>query len=301
MKKLVSLLLTLLVVVSLIGCGSTDESKPVIKVASKPWTEQLTLGSLTLQYLEAKGYDVEDRTGLGETPVLRPALHSDEINLYWEYTGTTLMVNMKSDVITDPQVCYDTVKKWDAETNNVTWLNPGSANNTYVLMVREEFANAHNLTTISDLANYIKAGNDVSLGSTIEFVERPDGIVGVEALYGFEFNRDSVKSMAAGLSYEALENEQIDLAVGFGTDGRIIAMNFKVLDDDKQFFPVYNPAPIVRQEILEAYPELEADLNALSAVMTNEALQELNRLVDVDQLEPEEVAKSFLEAQGLLK
>lgn len=302
-KFLMTLLIVSLMVVS-IGCGGTGtggDDKPAIKVGSKPWTEQLILGTMTMQYLEGKGYEVEDRTGLGETPVLRPALHSDELDLYWEYTGTTLMVNMKSDVITDPVECYNAVKSWDAETNNVAWMDAGSANNTYVLLMRGDFAEENGLETITDLGEFIKAGNEVSLGSTIEFVERPDGIVGVEELYGFEFDRDLVKSMAAGLSYEALENEQIDVAVGFGTDGRIIAMNLQVLEDDQQFFPVYNPAPIVRQEVLDAYPELADDLNLLSSKMTNEALQDLNKQVDVDQLEPEEVAETFLRDNGLLE
>jgi len=302
MKRVLTLVMVLCMVVLAVGCsGGGEADKPAIRVGSKPWTEQLVLGTMMLQYLEAKGYEVEDRTGLGETPVLRPALHSDEIDLYWEYTGTTLMVNMKSDVITDPAECYDAVKKWDKETNNVVWMDPGSANNTYVLLVRNEFAEENGLENISDLGKFISEGNDVTLGSTIEFVERPDGIVGVESLYGFEFDRNLVKSMAAGLTYEALENGQIDIAMGFGTDGRIIAMDLKVLTDDMQFFPVYQPAPIVRQEILDAYPELAADLNALSALMTGDALQALNKEVDVDQLEPEEVAEAFLKANGLIE
>ncbi|MDM8533245.1 glycine betaine ABC transporter substrate-binding protein [Clostridiaceae bacterium HSG29] len=300
MKKNIIIILVVVIALFSIGCSAKDSELPAIKVSSKAWTEQLTLGSMTLQYLEAKGYEVEDRTGLGETPMLRPAIQSGEIDLYWEYTGTTLMVNMKSDVVTDSKECYEMVKKWDAETNNITWLDPANANNTYILMVREDFAKEKNLATVSELADYIKAGNEIRLGAGIEFVERPDGIKGLETLYDFKFDRDLLSSMAIGITYEALKNGQVDVAMGFGTDGRIISMNFNVLEDNLKFFPVYNPAPIVRSEILEQYPDLESDLNKLPALLTGEVLQELNRRVDVDGLEPEEAAEEFLRANGLI-
>jgi len=287
--------------VALVGCSNGEQDAPVIKVSSKAWTEQLILGALTVQYLEAKGYEVEDKTGLGDTQMLRPALHAGEIDMYWEYSGTTLMVNMQSEVITDPQACYNAVKKWDAETNNVAWLSPGEANNTYVLMVREAFASEHGLETVSDLAKLLNDGNEVVFGSNINFLERADGIEGVEEHYGFTFNRDNVMSMDSGLTYEALKNSKLDVAMGFGTDGRIPAMNLKVLKDDKQFFPVYNPAPIIRQELLDTYPELTSDLNELSALMVDDAMQEMNRLVDVEHLEPEEVAETFLKENGLIE
>jgi len=301
MKKILSFILILSLALAVAGCGNGSDDKPVIRVASKPWTEQLTLGYITLQYLESKGYSVEDRTGLGETPVLRPALQSDEIDMYWEYTGTTLMTNMKSDVITDPVECYDAVKAWDMETNNIMWLNPAKANNTYTLMVREGYAEENNINSISDLAQFIKGGNEVRLGANIEFVERPDGIKGLEELYGFEFDREILSSMAVGITYEALKNEQVDVSIGFGTDGRILAMNFKVLEDDMKFFPVYNPAPIIRKELLEAYPDLEGDLNELPKLLTGEILQDLNKQVDVDGIEPEDAAKNFLVENGLIE
>lgn len=302
MKRILTVVMIMCLMVMAVGCGGgTTEEKPPIKVSSKAWTEQLILGTMTVQYLEAKGYEVEDRTGLGDTQMLRPALHSGEIDTYWEYTGTALMVNLKSEVITDPEECYNTVKKWDAENNNVTWLDPSDANNTYVLMVRDEFSKEHGLETLSDLAAYIKTGNDVTFGSNINFLERADGIAGVEAMYDFEFNRDMVKSMSSGLTYEALKNEQLDVAMGFGTDGRIPAMNLKVLKDDKMFFPVYNPAPIIRQEVLDVYPDLAADFNALAAVLTDEILQDMNKKVDVEQIEPEDVALEFLKAQGFVE
>ena len=300
MKKFTALVLILALVGSLAACGGGGDDKPVIRVGSKPWTEQLTLGSLTLKYLEAKGYEVEDRTGLGETPVLRPAIQSDEIDLFWEYTGTTLMVNMKEEVVTDPVECYEMVKAWDLETNDILWLDYALANNTYVLLINQAFSDETGIKTISDLGDYIKEGNEIRLGSTIEFVERPDGIKGLEGKYDFEFEDDLINSMATGLSYEALSNGQIDVGIGFGTDGRIIARNLVTLEDDKAFFPVYNPAPIIRKAVLDAYPELEADLNVLPALLEEKTLQELNKQVDVDGMEPEEVAEAFLKENNLI-
>lgn len=300
MKKLIVLIMILVLVTSFIGCSKTSTDNPVISIASKPWTEQLILGSMTLQYLEAKGYEVEDRTGLGETAILRPAIYSGEIDLYWEYTGTTLMVNMKKDVISDPLECYNAVKAWDAETNNIHWLDYAMANNTYTLMMRKEASDELGITTLSDLGKYIQDGNDIRLGANIDFIERPDGIKGLEAKYGFEFDKDLINSMAIGLTYEALKNDQLDVSMGFGTDGRISAMSFVTLEDNLAFFPVYNPAPIIRKEILDAYPDLASDLNVLPALLDGTTLQELNKQVDVDGLEPEEVAELFLKEHGLI-
>ncbi|TVR34112.1 MAG: ABC transporter substrate-binding protein [Spirochaetaceae bacterium] len=304
-KLLLTIAALLLLVAAAASAGGTAEvtrEGPTITVASKAWTEQLILGNMLLEILRAEGYPVEDRTGLGESDVIRPALHAGQVDMYWEYTGTTLLTLMEHDPVGDPDEAFDLVKAWDEETNNVTWLDYAPANNTYVIMMRQEDADQLGLETISDLADYINQNPEaISFGTNDEFYERQDGIRGLEELYGFEFDPDGVRFMTTGLTYGALREGQVDAAVGFGTDGRIPAFDFVTLEDDKQYFPVYNPAPVVRMEVVQAYPELSDLIEEISALLDGETLAGLNQRVDIDEEEPEDVALAFLREQGLIE
>lgn len=297
-------LLLLLAGAPVFGGGSAEVTRegPTISVASKAWTEQLILGNMLLEILRAEGYPVEDRTGLGESDVIRPALHAGQVDMYWEYTGTTLLTLMEHDPVGDPDEAFELVKAWDERNNNVTWLEYAPANNTYTIMMAEEDAQQLGIETISDLADYIRRNPEaISFGTNDEFYERQDGIRGLEELYNFEFNPDLVRFMTTGLTYGALREGQVDAAVGFGTDGRIPAFGFVNLEDDRQYFPVYNPAPVVRLEIVEAYPGLPELIGQISRLLDGETLAELNRRVDIDEEEPEDVAVAFLRENGLLE
>lgn len=297
-------LLLLLAGAPVFGGGSSEVTRegPTISVASKAWTEQLILGNMLLEILRAEGYPVEDRTGLGESDVIRPALHAGQVDMYWEYTGTTLLTLMEHDPVGDPDEAFELVKAWDERNNNVTWLEYAPANNTYTIMMAEEDAQQLGIETISNLADYIRRNPEaISFGTNDEFYERQDGIRGLEELYNFEFNPDLVRFMTTGLTYGALREGQVDAAVGFGTDGRIPAFGFVNLEDDRQYFPVYNPAPVVRLEIVEAYPGLPELIGQISRLLDGETLAELNRRVDIDEEEPEDVAVAFLRENGLLE
>lgn len=298
-----AILFLLLAVAPAFGGGSAEVTRegPTISVASKAWTEQLILGNMLLEILRAEGYAVEDRTGLGESDVIRPALHAGQVDMYWEYTGTTLLTLMEHEPVGDPDEAFELVKAWDEQANDVTWLDYAPANNTYTIMMVEDEAQQLGIETISDLADYIRHNPDaVSFGTNDEFYERQDGIRGLEELYDFEFNPDLVRFMTTGLTYGALREGQVDAAVGFGTDGRIPAFGFVNLEDDKQYFPVYNPAPVVRIEIVEAYSELPELIGQISRLLDGETLAELNRRVDIDEEEPEDVAVAFLRDNGLI-
>ncbi|TVQ37146.1 MAG: glycine/betaine ABC transporter substrate-binding protein [Spirochaetaceae bacterium] len=295
--------LLLLAAGPLFAAGSAEVTRegPTITVASKAWTEQLILGNMLLEMLRAEGYAVEDRTGLGESDVIRPALHAGQVDMYWEYTGTTLLTLMEHEPVGDPDEAFELVKRWDERNNDVTWLDYAPANNTYTIMMPEEDAQALGIESISDLAAHIRSNPAaISFGTNDEFYERQDGIRGLEELYGFEFDPDQVRFMTTGLTYGALREGQVDAAVGFGTDGRIPAFGFINLEDDKQYFPVYNPAPLVRMEIVQAYPELPELVGRISALLDGETLAELNRRVDIDEQEPEDVAVAFLREHGLI-
>ncbi|MEC9490528.1 MAG: glycine betaine ABC transporter substrate-binding protein [Halanaerobiales bacterium] len=140
----------------------------------------------------------------------------------------------------------------------------------------------------------------IRLATTIDFKERNDGLSGLEEEYNFEFERDAVSTIQPGLSYEALDSNEVDVGIGFATDGRIVAMDLRILEDDKGFFPVYNPAPTIRQEILEEYPEIDSVINKLPPLLDQETQIDLNKRVDVDGEEPGKVAEDFLEENDLL-
>ena len=271
-----------------------------IVVGSKDFTEQLILGSMTVQLLEANGYQVDDQTGLGGTTVNREALEAGEIDVYWEYTGTAL-VNFLGveDVITDPTEAYDMSKEMDA-ANGLAWLDPADFNNTYTLMVTQDTVDA-GITTISDLAAAMQADpTSFRLCTNAEFYARPDGFKGVEELYGFAFPEDGVIAMDSGLTYQALKDGECEVAMGFATDGRIAAFNFTNLVDDKGFFPTYNPAPVIRQDVLDADPNIGYVLNRLGPTLDTATMTELNKRVDIDEEDVAAVACDHLMTNGLV-
>lgn len=282
----------------------TEESpvgldRPIV-VGSKDFTEQLLLGSMIVQLLEANGYAVTDQTGLGGTTVNREALVAGEIDVYWEYTGTAL-VNFLGieEVITDPNQAYSMAREADA-AKNLAWLAPADFNNTYTVMVRDETFK-EGVTSLSDLAAAVNASpGDWRLCTNAEFYARPDGVKGVEELYGFQFLEDNVVAMDSGLTYQALRDGQCETAMGFATDGRIAAFNFTNLQDDKGFFPTYNPAPVIRQEVLDADPSVGTLLNRLGPTLDTATMTALNKRVDIDEEAVEKVACEFLLKNGLL-
>lgn len=281
----------------LLNITATAATAQTIVVGGKGFTEQQIMAALTGQLLQAKGYKVDVRTGMGSA-VLRQAQESGQIDVYWEYTGTSLITYNKVTERMSAADTYKKVKELDA-AKGLVWLNPSKANNTYSLAMNQDDAKKQGIATMSDLAAKVKGGAKLTFASTPEFYARPDGLVPVEKTYGFEFPRDNVKRMDPGLIYQALKDRQIDVALVFATDGRIPAFNFVVLKDDKGFFPDYALTPVVRKQILDADPKLADILNSLSAKLDDATMARLNASVDVDKKTIEDVARTFLKAQGL--
>jgi osmoprotectant transport system substrate-binding protein len=292
--------LTVIAATLLSACGGAGAKGPVT-VGSKEFTEQIVLGKIAVYALEDAGFDVIDETNLGGTSVNREALENGDIDMYWEYTGTAWIAHLgHEDAITDPQEAYDKVKAEDAG-NGLVWLSMAPFNNTYTLMMQQSQGEELGIESISDLAEYINGGGDASLCTDQEFYARPDGFKGVEELYGFEFNEDQVITMDPGLTYKALQDGQCTTAMGFATDGRIPAFGFFNLEDDKQFFPVYNPAPVVREEVMDQHPEIADVLSPVANALTTEKMMELNKRVDIDGEDPGDVACDFLMTEGLVE
>jgi len=272
-----------------------DLSGATFTVGSKEFTEQLILGQITVQALEAAGATAS-LTSLVGSPVVREALTGDDIDMYWEYTGTgwiTHLGNTAPVVGTEEQ--FVAVRDADA-ANGIVWLDPAPLNNTYAIAVASETAATMELTTLSDLA---ANADGATLCAASEFLGRDDGLPGLETAYNFKFS--DVATLALGLIPDQIDSgETCVFGEVFATDSRIADLDLLVLEDDLAFFAVYEPSLNVRQEVFDANPGL-ADLFApIAAALDTVTMRALNSQVDQGGENEADVAAQFLEDHGMM-
>jgi len=309
------LLILALVAVLVLGTSLTAfaQDDPIV-VGSKDFTENQILGWMIYLMLENAGYEVENRINLGGTAVNRDALKAGEIDVYPEYTGTSLLFHLPDDipgfeapegVPNDPVDSYVTVSALDASVNDLVWLNPSPANNVYAWAVMREFAEENDLYTAADLADYVNAGGEVVLVTNDEFATRPDGVASFENTYGFELSSDQIIVIAGAIPAQTLQalNEganNANFAMAYGTAGSLVAYDMILLEDPDNAQPIYANAPVFRGEVIRANPEIVPLLHPMLALLDNTTQQELNARVDVDGEAAEAVARSFLMENGFL-
>lgn len=297
MKKITWLLLAVFLAVAVAGCSLGSDKKDRIVIGGKNFTEQDILVYMMKYIIEDKtGLAVETKPFLGGTSIVAQALDRGDIQIYAEYTGTALINLLQQPLINDPQKAYEKVAQIYRDQKQITWLKPFGFNNTYTLTMREDKAAELGVEKFSDLI--AKAPNLV-MGCTQEFLERPDGYKGLREAYGMNFK--SVNGMDPGLTYAAARDGKVDVIDAFATDGRIPAFKLKVLQDDKNFFPPYYAAPIVREDLLQKHPQIADALNLLAGKISNEEMAALNAQVDLDKKDAKEVARQWLKAQGLIQ
>lgn len=288
MKKIISLVIAILI---LVGCSSKP-SGPTIRIGTKAFTESLVVGELYALALEDAGYNVERKFNIAGS-LIHASITNYEIDLYPEYTGTGLLSILKMDLVSDPKEVYDIVKKEYNEKFEITWLEQSNANDSQGLVIRTDVSNELGIKTISDLQ---AKSNEIRFTSQGDFEQREDGIPGLEKLYG-KFNFKSITLYDNGLKYQILENDEGDVAPAYTTEGQLVNKDkFTVLVDDKQFWPPYYLTPIVRNEVLQANPEIEEIINNITSKLDTDTVINLNAKVDVDKLEYEEVAKEFYDS-----
>lgn len=277
--------------------GAAQAQAQTIVVGGKNFTEQQILSAMTGQLLAANGFTIDSRGGMGSA-VVRQAMENGQIDVYWEYTGTSLITYNGIEEKLDPEETYAKVKELDAQ-KGIVWLDPSRANNTYALAMRREHSEELGITTLSELAERINTENDLTLASNAEWYARADGFRPLQEAYEFQLSRAQVRRMDSGLVYEALRNGDVEIGLVFATDGRIPAFDFVTLEDDRGFFPSYALVPNVRAPILDAHPKIGELLNALSAKLDDGTMARLNARVDVERVTIEDVAADFLAEQGL--
>ncbi|EIV2910806.1 MULTISPECIES: glycine betaine ABC transporter substrate-binding protein [Serratia] len=275
-----------------------------LTLASKNFTEQRILSAITVQYLRAKGFQVEPKTNLA-TVITRNAMINKQIDMTWEYTGTSLIIFNHINKRMSPQETYDTVKKLDAKLGLV-WLQPADMNNTYAFAMQRQRAEKEQIRTMSQLVAKVEQVRKTDpkhnwlLGLDLEFAGRSDGLKPMQALYDMPLDRPQIRQMDPGLVYNAIRDGFVDAGLVYTTDGRVKGFDLQVLEDDKGYFPSYAVTPVVRADVLQNTPGLEAALNTLSKQFNNQVITELNAKVDIDYQTPQQVADAFLKQRGLI-
>jgi glycine betaine/choline ABC-type transport system substrate-binding protein len=275
--------------------GATGE-KPTVKIGSKGFTEQLILSEMMAALLEDAGYTVERNLNLNNTAIAHQALLSGEIDTYPEYTGTSLTSVLNLPVQSDAQQVYNTVKQEYADQFQLAVLDSIGFNSTYAMVMSQARAQELGITKLSDLQG---KAEELVLGTGAEFLDRPDGLPGLEAKYNINFKED--RTMDLGIMYDAVAQGDVDIVAGISTDGRIPALDLVVIEDDQGFFPPYIAVPVVRQALLDQAPEVGDILNKLAGKIDETTMAQLNGQVDQEGQEPAEVARTFLTEQGLLQ
>ncbi|HET6661801.1 MAG TPA: glycine betaine ABC transporter substrate-binding protein [Rubrobacter sp.] len=284
--------------------GDVDLSGAEFTVGSKEFTEQLILGQITLQVLENAGATVNDQTGLAGSVAARKALESGEIDTYWEYTGTGWINYLgHTDPIPDAQKQFEAVAKEDLKENDIKWLSPPApANNTYTMAVRSEVYDKLGVKKLSDFKQLVEENPEeatVCVGT--EFSTRDDGLPGMEKAYDFEVPKENIVKISEGLIPQQIDTgKQCNFGELFQTDSRVVKLDLKLLEDDKSFFPIYNPALNVSKEVIEKNPQLTKLFAPISKKLTTEELLELNAKVDVEGQLEDQVAEEWLSQNGFI-
>lgn len=279
---------------ALTSCAPPHPDHPVI--GAKNFTEQVILGELLAQEIEAKSsLKVERRFYLAGSYICQQALVSGRIDGYVEYTGTALTAILKQPVDRDPERVLATVRNLYAQRYDVVVGPPLGFENTFAMVVRGDDAASLHLTTLSQAAGYTPKWR---LGVGYEFEQRPDGLPGLSAAYGLRFAA-APRTMDLGLLYRALTARQVDMIAANSTDGPIQALGLAVLADDKHYFPPYQAVPLVREEALKRWPQLQGALDAIAGRVTADDMREMNEAVDGRHRDPAEVVREFRARKGL--
>jgi osmoprotectant transport system permease protein len=273
---------------------ASAQSERAIVVASKPFAESFVLAEMFAQLLEARGFAVDRRPGLGATEIAFEALRRGDIDVYPEYTGTGLLAILGEDPPASRGEAYGRVASVFNERWGVRWLPPLGFENTYAIAVRPETADSLGLATLTDLA---RAGRTLIAGLSPDFIGRSDGLPGLRTTYGFE--PEQVRALLQAIKYQALEAGEVDVIDGYGTDGQIARYGFRVLEDDRSFFPPYDAAALIGARLADT-PGAVAALTELSGRLTESAMRELNRRVEIGGEDVADVSADALRALGLI-
>jgi len=306
MKKILAIL-TVAVFFLAFAAGSTPAADRVV-VASKIDTEGALLGNMIILMLEQSGIPTENKTEFGPTPMVRKAISAGQIDLYPEYTGNgAFFFGLADDPLwKNAARGYEKVSQLDMEKNNIIWLTPAPANNTWAIAGRKDFTNEHRIDTLEDFARFVTDGGKVKLAGSEEFVNSAAALPAFQKAYGFTLRKDQLLTLSGGNTAQtekaaAQGVNGVNFAMAYGTDGQLAALGLVVLKDTKGVQPVYEPAPIVRKEVLDKYPGIASTLKPVFESLDLMILQRLNARIQVEGLDAKRVAEGYLKEKGFIK
>jgi len=312
MKKFRLLSIIFIIILSIVSfsffnCTAKKAAKDrkSLVVASKVYKEGVLLGKIIIVMLRENGFNVVDKTSLGDTETLRAALINGEIDIYPEYTGTAgqFFKEVDPSIWKDSQKGYETAKRLDKEKNNIVWLEPASADNTWVIAIEKDLADKEDLNTLDDFAKYVSNGGYIEIACTPEFTTRPDALPGFQEGYGFELTEDQLLILSEDNSAqkEAVIGKDFNGIMTYGTDGKISAWNLVSLEDTKKIPPIFRPTPIIRAEVLKIYPEIATILEPVFKSLDMNTLQVLNARMAIDGIEASQVVEDYLRSKRLIE
>ena len=302
-KSLKKILISLIALITATALSFIPSIAPMMNtrrllVAGKLGPEPEILINMYKELIEANSdIKVKLEPNFGKTSFLYEALKNKQIDIYPEFSGTITSSLLKNQVqvSNDPLEVYEAAREGILNQDKLVYLKPMEYQNTYALAVKKDYANKYDLKTISDLS---KVEDSAVAGFTLEFNDRDDGNKGLKSLYKLELN---VKTLEPNLRYQAINGGNVQIVDAYSTDIELIEYDLVVLEDDKQLFPPYQGAPLMRKDTLEKYPELEEILNKLAGQISAEEMSRMNYQVKVDKRSASEVAHEYLVNKGLVK
>ena len=292
----------------LLASASAFGQTAAVRVSSKIDTEGSLLGHLMIQVLQAGGIKTDNKLQLGSTKIVRGALVAGEIDLYPEYTGNGafFFADEKNPAWKNAAAGYDLVKKLDAYKNQLVWLSPAPANNTWSLALRKDVADKNKLKSLADLGPWLAGGGKFKLAASAEFIERSDALPAFQTAYSFKLTNAQLLTLAGGdtsvtLKAAAEQTSGVNAAMAYGTDGAIAALGLVVLDDPKGIQPIYAPAPLIRAATLAQHPKIKDLLEPVFRTLDGPTLQRLNAKIAVEGQDAKKVAADYLKSKGFVK
>lgn len=296
-----------LALAAILMMGAASASAQDITVSSKIDTEGGLLGNMILMALQDAGLPVRDRLQLGGTPIMRDAITTGQIDIYPEYTanGAFFFNEADSEVWQDAEAGLARVAELDLEQNGIVWLTPSPANNTWAIALRQDVAEENALSTMSEMGAWIAGGGTIRLAASTEFVTSPAALPAFQQTYGFALSPDQLIQLSGGdtaatIAAAAQQTSGVNAAMVYGTDGGIAPAGLVVMEDDKGVQPVYQPAPIIRAEVLEAHPQIAEILEPIFVALDLETLQDLNGRIQVGGEPSDAVAREWLTEAGFI-
>jgi osmoprotectant transport system substrate-binding protein len=305
--KIISKLILVSIVILILAVSPAFSADTVV-VASKIDTEGALLGNMIILMLENAGIATENKTEFGPTPMVRKAIAAGQIDIYPEYTGNgAFFFDLADDPLwKDAAKGYQKVKELDMKANRVVWLTPAPANNTWAIAGRKDVTDQNKVRSLEDFARFVNEGGKVKLAGSEEFVNSAAALPAFQAAYNFSLRKDQLLTLSGGNTAQtekaaATGVNGVNFAMAYGTDGQLAALGLVVLKDTKGVQPVYQPAPIVRKEILDKSPEIAKILKPVFESLDLEILQTLNARIQVEGIDAKEVARGYLKEKGFLK